>query len=282
MMDNSQQLARIINDAGENATEERQQDAARSLQQMTEDAVEQSKQTAKSTVTEILETHGMLSSDTTALFERLREANVLLREVMGGAQENMSSIEHLLSTRVSEFVATMNQLIERTGTTTGRMDENITSFYALTSKVLGDLGDLAGHFEGHGQALASAVDLLDKSNHRTEETISDRRSSLDELLSTLDIRTEDLDQRLKRFSGLLDESLAAAEGRARDIARVVADSTSDGVRVIPEQYDACDRAPTKSVSARPPRCARSTNRRPAMPTRCSATRWRASPRLSKA
>jgi hypothetical protein len=236
MMDNSQQLARIINDAGENASKSVNK-TLQNLQQMTEDAVEQSKQTAKSTVTEILETHGMLSSDTTALFERLREANVLLREVMGGAQENMSSIEHLLSTRVGEFVATMNQLIERTGTTTGRMDENLTSFYALTSKVLGDLGDLAGHFEGHGQALASAVDLLDKSNHRTEETISDRRSSLDELLSTLDIRTEDLDQRLKRFSGLLDESLAAAEGRARDIARVVADSTSDGVRTISEQYD---------------------------------------------
>ena len=236
MMDNSQQLARIINDAGENASKSVNK-TLQDLQHATEDAVEQSKQTAKSTVTEILETHGMLSSDTTALFERLREANLLLREVMGGAQENMTSIEQLLSTRVNEFVTTMNQLIERTGTTTGRMDENLTSFYTLTSRVLGDLGDLAGHFQGHGQALASAVEMLDKSNRRTEDSVNDRRSSLDSLLSTLDIRTEDLDQRLKRFSGLLDESLAAAEGRARDIARVVAESTSDGVRTISEQYD---------------------------------------------
>ena len=38
----------------------------------------------------MLETHGMLRSDTTALFERLREANILLQEVLSGAHENMS------------------------------------------------------------------------------------------------------------------------------------------------------------------------------------------------
>ena len=53
----------------------------------------------------MLETHGMLRSDTTALFERLREANILLQEVLSGAHDNMSSIEHTMVTRVSEFVA---------------------------------------------------------------------------------------------------------------------------------------------------------------------------------
>jgi hypothetical protein len=236
MMDNSQQLARIINDAGENATRSVNEKLLE-LQRASEDAVEQSKQMARSTVTEIIETHGMLSSDSTALFERLREANVLLREVMAGAQENMGSIEHLLSTRVSEFVSTMDQLIERTGTTTGRMDENISAFYTLSSKVLGDLSDLAKHFEGHGQMLASAVELVDKSNHRAEESVKERREALETLLTTLNGRSEDFDQRLKRFSSLLEESLAAAEVRARDISRVVADSTSNGVRMIAEQYD---------------------------------------------
>ena len=85
------------------------------LQQTTQTAIEQSKQTAAATIAEMLETHGMLRSDTTALFERLREANILLQEVLSGAHENMSSIEHTLVTRVSDFVSTMNQLIESSG-----------------------------------------------------------------------------------------------------------------------------------------------------------------------
>jgi len=53
-------------------------------------AIEESKQIASATVADMLETHGMLRSDTTALFERLREANILLQEVLSGAHENMS------------------------------------------------------------------------------------------------------------------------------------------------------------------------------------------------
>jgi hypothetical protein len=232
MMDNSEQLARIINDAGENATQS-VNNAFQNLQEASRDTIEKSKQIAESAVAEMLETQGILRSDTSTLFERLREANVLLQQVMSGAQENMGALERTLSVRVGQFVGTMNQVMERTGTATGQMDE----FHSLTSKMLGDLGELASHFEGQGRALASAVELLEKSNRRTEDSVNDRRVTLDSLVSTLDLRTEDLDQRLQRFSKLLDDSLSAAEGRARDIARVVAESTTDGVRTISEQYD---------------------------------------------
>src|SRR5208282_6741408 len=80
------------------------------LQGATRLVVEESKQTAAATVAEMVETHNMLRSDTTALFERLREANILLQEVLSGAHENMSSLERTMVTRVSEFVAAMNDL----------------------------------------------------------------------------------------------------------------------------------------------------------------------------
>ena len=57
----------------------------------------------------------MLRADTTALFERLREANIMLQEVLSGAHENMSALENTLMLRVSEFVNSMNEV---TGTTT--------------------------------------------------------------------------------------------------------------------------------------------------------------------
>jgi hypothetical protein len=83
------------------------------LHSATRSAIEESKQTASATVADMLETHGMLRSDTTALFERLREANILLQEVLSGAHENMSSLERTMVTRVSEFVAAMNDLSAR-------------------------------------------------------------------------------------------------------------------------------------------------------------------------
>ena len=112
----------------------------------------------------MLETHGMLRSDTTALFERLREANILLQEVLSGAHDNMSTIEHTMVTRVSEFVAAMNDVSGKAGATNARVEDQLGTFNAVTAKVLNDLGELATQFNTHGRSLAEAVELLERSN----------------------------------------------------------------------------------------------------------------------
>jgi len=108
-----------LRETAEMATQSAAKTIARTLKELedtTHAAVEQSRQTASSAVTEIQETQSMLRSDTTALYERLREANILLQEVLSGAHENMSDIESTLVTRVSEFVAAMNDVAQKAGT----------------------------------------------------------------------------------------------------------------------------------------------------------------------
>ena len=179
----------------------------------------------------------MLRSDTTALFERLRDANELIREVLSGAQDNLGTIEQSLSTRINEFVEMMNQLLERTGSTTDKVSENIGSFQDISSKVLSELGDVVVQFDSHGRSLAAMVELLEGSNRRTEEAVMARRQEVDNVITALDSRTEELDRRLKRFSGLLDELLMAAEGRAHDVARLVAEASAQGTRAIAEHHE---------------------------------------------
>jgi hypothetical protein len=236
IIDSSSDIARNINEASVSATTA----ITRSLQEMQESAqaaIEQSKQTASATVSEMMETHGMLRSDTTTLFERLREANILLQEVLSGAHENMSSLENTMVIRAREFVSTMNELSEASGTASNQVEEHIGNFHNTTTRVLGDLSRLAVQFETHGRGLAEAVSLIDRSNQRTEQTLAERRTELDALVSTLDNRTGDLEDRLKRFTGSLDESLEAAAERARDIARLISDTSAGGAQSITEQFD---------------------------------------------
>jgi hypothetical protein len=234
MMDNSEQIARLVNEASQTATTMVNR-TLKELQETTTAAIENSKQTAAASVAEMLETHNMLRSDTTTLFERLREANILLQEVLSGAHENMSALENTLVTRVSEFVATMNEVAEKSGVTSNQMDHHISAFHNITTKSLSELGQLATQFEGHGRSLVEAVALLEKSNRQTGETLTDRRNAMESLVSALDVRTDDIEQRLKRFTSLLDESLEGATGRAREIARIIAESSSEGARALEEE-----------------------------------------------
>jgi Apolipoprotein A1/A4/E domain len=258
MVDKSEEIARQINDASLNATAA----ATRTLGQMqegvqgvtdgarltltrtledlhhaTRSAIEQSKQTAAATIAEMMETHTMLRSDSTALFERLREANILLQEVLSGAQENMSSIEHTMASRISEFVAAMNELSTKSGATTNKVEQHLGAFNNVTSRVLNELGDLADQFSSHGRTLTEAVELLETSNRRTEDSMVTRQATIDTLVSALDARTEDFGQRLARFSGLLDESLDTATTRAREIAGVIAETSTESLQTLEQQYD---------------------------------------------
>src|SRR4029079_16697680 len=131
-------------------------------------AIEQSRQVTTASVSEMLETHNMLRSDTSTLFERLREANILLQEVLTGSHENLSAIEQTLVTRVSEFVATMNEVTERSGVASGQVDQHVSAFHSTTNKALMYLGQLPPSSDVHGRSLAEAVALIDKSNGHAE------------------------------------------------------------------------------------------------------------------
>ena len=280
MMDNSEQIARLINEASEHATvavarsisdmhagakvatENTTAAVARSikdladsadaaakgasstvtrtlrdLQEQTHSAVETSKQTAAAAVAEMLETHATLRSDTTALFERLREANILLQEVLSGAHENMGEIESTLVTRVTEFVTAMNGVVDKTGTASSQLDQQLATFQQNGTKMAAELGQLAVSFDSHGRSLAEAVSLIDRSNRRTEGALGERTEALNLLINTLDGKTSDLESRLTRFSTLLDQSLEGASERAREVARLIADSTGEGSDAIAQSFE---------------------------------------------
>ena len=99
-------------------------------------------------------------------------------------------------------------------------------------------------------------------------------------MTTIDLRTTDLDQRLSRFTSLLDESLAAAEERARDIARVVAETAGAGSAAISRQFEAV-RTAAENERRLTARCHEraSTSRAPTKRMRCSSSRPRSSPTM---
>jgi len=142
-----------------------------------------------------------------------------------------------MAARVSEFVAAMTDLSSKTGATTAKVEQHLGNFNTVTGKVLGDLGELANQFNSHGRTLTDTVALLESGNRRTEESIAQRQGTVETLVSTLDARAEDFGQRLQRFSALLDDSLQTAASRGREIAGLIAQTSTESVQTIEQQYE---------------------------------------------
>jgi hypothetical protein len=236
MLGNGSEVARTINAAGELATTAINK-SLKDLEQSSRAAIEQSRQVSVAAVTEMQETSKILRTDTVALFERLREGNILLQEVLTGAHDNLNSLERALVTRVADFVSAMNDVTVRNGSATQILEDQLNVFNDKTSRALHDLTSLSSQFDAHGRALVEAAAVVEQSNHNTTQSVAERKATLESLVTTIDLRTTDLDQRLSRFTGLLDESLAAAEERARDIARVVAETAGAGSAAISRNFE---------------------------------------------
>jgi hypothetical protein len=237
MMSHGSDVARTVNSAGEVASVAVAK-SLKELEQASRAAIDQSRQVSIAAVTEMQETSKILRTDTVALFERLREGNILLQEVLTGAHDNLNSLERALVTRVADFVSAMNDVTSRNGVATQTLENQLGVFNTKTSKALQDLGSLSSQFDVHGKALVEAAAAVEQSNRNTTASVAERKSALESLVTAIDSRTTDLDQRLSRFTGLLDESLAAAEERARDIARVVAETAGAGSATISRQFEA--------------------------------------------
>ncbi|WP_029583439.1 lipoprotein [Bradyrhizobium sp. URHD0069] len=237
VLSNGSDVARTITSAGELATGAMNR-SLKDLDQASRAVIDQSRQVSVAAVTEMQETSKILRTDTVALFERLREGNILLQEVLTGAHDNLNSLERALVNRVADFVSAMNDVTSRNGVATQTLEDQLNIFNAKTGKALENLGSLSSQFETHGKTLVDAAAVVEQSNRSTNTSLAERKSALESLVTTIDLRTADLDQRLSRFTGLLDESLAAAEERARDIARIVAETAGAGSAAINRQFEA--------------------------------------------
>lgn len=237
LMNQSSDISRQITAASELATGSVGK-ALKDVETSTRAAIDQSRQVATAAVTEMQETSKILRTDTVALFERLREGNILLQEVLTGAHENLNSLERALVTRVADFVTALNDVTSRNSASTTALEEQLRTFNESTTGALEGLSSLSTQFESHGRLLSDAVRTVEDSNERTSQSVAERQGLLEQLTTTIDTRTLDLDERLNRFVSLLEESLNAAELRARDIARVVAESAGASSSAVGRQFEA--------------------------------------------
>src|SRR5437660_6617808 len=193
MSTHGSEVARTITSAGDLATGAVAK-SLKDLEQASRSAIDQSRQVSIAAVTEMQETSKILRTDTVALFERLREGNILLQEVLTGAHDNLNSLERALVTRVADFVSAMNDVTVRNGSATQVLEDQLNVFNDKTSKALHDLTSLSSQFDAHGRALAEAAAVVEQSNQNTTQSVADRKATLVSLVITIELRTSDLDQ----------------------------------------------------------------------------------------
>jgi len=218
-------------------TTQQLRDEAASVEKSFTQLAEQVSQTLVARAREVTGAHERLQTDVTGVLERLNGANAQLKTVLSGIVENLGPIEGAVAEKVTGFQRALEDTLSSTRGAIGHMDGQLRDLRDVSTKVLNDVSALTTRFEDQGRFIAGAVDNLSETHGRIDKTLSERREAIEALTNHLANRSTDLEERLGRFTRLLQEQLTAAEDKAQEIAKLVADATSHSTQAIVKQYD---------------------------------------------
>jgi hypothetical protein len=193
-------------------------------------------------------THEQLKDELSGTIERLHDANDRLRLVSGEATSNLGTVEQGLSLQVDQIQATFIELAEQTGRASEQVAEQVDSLKAVSAGALREAAELVIALDERGRslsdttreqlrALADATLTLERIESRMSEALSERREALERVLGEIGERSEILDSTTRSLSASLDDTLRAAENRARQIGAVLTDSAQDAAGAISARFE---------------------------------------------
>jgi hypothetical protein len=211
-----------------------------SSEQISKNLVEGSGQVGKNLLEQtqaVIVTQESLRNEVNGVLDRLSEANKIIMQVYDGVTQNLGPIEGKVAERVASFQDALEATLAHSRTTFERMDHQASDLRVISESVLRDVSTVAQRFEDQGRFIAGAADTLQDAHRRIDQTLSERRDAIERFASQLATRATDLEERLQRFNRMLEDTLGNAEGRAHDIAKLVAETATQSTQEVSKQYE---------------------------------------------
>jgi DNA anti-recombination protein RmuC len=201
-----------------------------------------------------------LRGELTEVLGRLQDGNRLLQQVAATASSNLGAVEDGLAGRVQHIESLLSEIATQTGRASDQVADQVEALRSVSSGAIQQALELAQSLEERGRALTDttgeqmrtlteATTALERVEARMSEALSGRQQALDELLSRINDRSQDLESVTRSFTTLLEGSLESADAKARQLGSVLAAAAETTTNAIGEQFERI-RATTGEESVR--------------------------------
>ena len=167
-----------------------------------------------------------LRNDLPALLENLAATNRSLQDIIDQAGTSFHSIEGALGERIGDFRHSLDTLSDQVGSLSRTADAAVDS-----------AGSLSQRLENQSRELAESATVLAQTQLQLDSSLATRQASLEQLLESVQSRTEGFETAVHAFTQMVEDSFTAAEKRSRDIGMFLATETRNVAGLIGKQYE---------------------------------------------
>eukprot|EP01037_Dinobryon_pediforme_P012704 gene12704-12799_t len=182
---------------------------------------------AAASVATLTDTHSKMRNEFAGLLAELGRRNQTLETLSSDSLKNLGLIESNLDARVKEFDSALNTI-----------NHQVIALAQTSASTMTGAKSLAERLDAQGKNLADTSNQLSRTQNEVDAALAARVQGLENLLARINERSEDLDNVMGAFYGMIDESFKSAETRARDIGSFLVESTQSAQTTIGQHFEA--------------------------------------------
>ena len=138
-----------------------------------------------------------------------------------------SAIEHVVTSTAGQIQRAVEEMVTRSGTSTETMTNQAAMLKEVSGGLLSQIHGLTKRFEDQGANIMNAARSLEVQNGKIDQVMETRQVQLTKLLDGINGRAGELDRMMNNYSNMLEQSLAQAEVRARQVTEMLARDSAD-------------------------------------------------------
>jgi hypothetical protein len=136
-------------------------------------------------------------------------------------------IEQVVTGTATKIQRAVDELAARSGSSSETLTSQAQMLKEVSGGLLGQIHGLTKRFEDQGANIMNAARTLEMQNTKVDSVMEARQAQLTKLLDSVNGRAGELDRMMNNYSNMLEQSLAQAEVRARQVMELLARDSAD-------------------------------------------------------
>jgi hypothetical protein len=137
-----------------------------------------------------------------------------------------AQLNQVLANNAALMQQTANQVGAQSKEAVGILTSQTQTLREVSRGLLEQIHGLTQRFESQGQAILTAAKALDSSNTKIDSILEGRHQAIIALLHTVNTKSQDLDNMMRSYAGMVENAMNQAEARAKQVGTALARDTS--------------------------------------------------------
>jgi ABC-type transporter Mla subunit MlaD len=138
-----------------------------------------------------------------------------------------NAIHQTVTSSTSQIQRAVDELAKKSGMSSEALGSHATMLKEVSNGLLGQIHTLTKRFEDQGANIVNAASKLESQNSRVDSMMESRQAQLSTMIDGINKRASELDRMMHHYSNMLEQSLAQAEKRAKQVTETLARDSAD-------------------------------------------------------